>query len=268
MTNNCRLSPTGTGHVSHLAAKDLSIGRCVCLTSTWTLACSADSTSNRPTSTKSSEPNTAVWCRKSNNRSLRMAVLCALLGGCTPPILRMSSAFDGAPLGATLDTNPPPNPPEDSFVWVKAHTTSTLVKRPGTLLGGWARIAPNQSFLAAPEMREQVLLGYTERLTAAPPATLRGEVTVRLDGYGRLDFLLAAANTKNIPGDFLGGFVVDVPSLTPQSGVVLAVSSFSQERIRDISPLPSRNWRSLCIFKALARTPSPSLTTSSSRRFR
>ena len=174
------------------------------------------------------------WTRIDCVPLLRVSVLMLLIAGqfgCATAV-RMSNSLDVA----TLVERPDPTPPDDYFLWTAQPVTSLSEPRAGG--GRWAHVTPKPSFLQDPDVRRQVLLAYTSPLTTSPPARLRGTTEIRLDGYGRVFVGLSAVDGSR-PGGFLGGLVIDIPTIASSSGTIYATQSFNSERIQDISPLPS-----------------------------
>lgn len=173
---------------------------------------------------------------------LRVSVLLLLIAGqsgCTTAV-RMSNNLDVA----TLVDRPDPTPPDDYFLWTAQPVTSLSEPRAGGGAGAWfrrqswAHVRPKPVFLTDPDVRRPVLYAYTSPLTTSPPARLRGGTEIRLDGYGRVFVGLSAVDGSR-PGGFLGGLVIDIPTIASSSGTIYATQSFDSERIQDIFPLPS-----------------------------
>lgn len=165
---------------------------------------------------------------------LRAALLLVPLSGlpgCTKAA-RMANTLDAS----TLEERPQSTPPDDYFLWTTQPVDTSVVSRPGG--GNWARVIPKPQFLADPSMRRQALLAYTEPLATSPPERLRGKTAIRLDGYGRVFVGLQSVNGAS-PGGFLGGMVIDVPTVESSGGTVHAAQGFNVERILDIYPLQS-----------------------------
>jgi len=155
--------------------------------------------------------------------------------GCTNPVhVRLSSSFDGYVTGAAAATTPAPTPPQDVFQWPSAYFSSTVVNGAGGV--GWVRIAPKPTLVDV-DVRHWAMYGYTEALTTAPAASLRGSVKVRLHGYGVFLLGLQTVNAQSFLGGFLGGIQISVAPLTSANGVIDAVNPFKRARIQDNYPL-------------------------------
>lgn len=126
--------------------------------------------------------------------------LCFQFGCSTPTAFRLLENFESDTLGVVPPPAPSPTPPNDILNWHSTKVSSTVVFR--EIGGRWNRINITEPFVN--EEYRLAFSGITDTFVK-PGANIRGHLTARVVGSGRVTIYLQTAQTeRSLPGS-LGG---------------------------------------------------------------